>query len=125
MGYGQTYISSLEKGLSNPSIELLDKLVKTTKITSSYWLGEIDEAISIKDLPDISENTVKKPPSQSSIAGDKFSAFDMELDSLSSFFRDRVKHEISTVKDSTFKRVREDIEELHIMLKYEQDKNDR
>ncbi|WP_455966335.1 hypothetical protein, partial [Cloacibacillus porcorum] len=106
-------------------IELLDKLVKTTKITSSYWLGEIDEAISIKDLPDISENTVKKPPSQSSIAGDKFSAFDMELDSLSSFFRDRVKHEISTVKDSTFKRVREDIEELHIMLKYEQDKNDR
>lgn len=125
MGYGQTYISSLEKGLSNPSIELLDKLVKTTKITSSYWLGEIDEAISIKDLPNISENTVKKPPSQSSIAGDKFSAFDMELDSLSSFFRDRVKHEISTVKDSTFKRVREDIEELHIMLKYEQDKNDR
>lgn len=125
MGYGQTYISSLEKGLSNPSIELLDKLVKTTKITSSYWLGEIDEAISIKDLPDISKNTVKKPPSQSSIAGDKFSAFDMELDSLSSFFRDRVKHEISTVKDSTFKRVREDIEELHIMLKYEQDKNDR
>lgn len=125
LGYGQTYISSLEKGLSNPSIELLDKLVKTTKINSSYWLGEIDEAISIKDLPGISENTVKKPPSQSSITGDKFSAFDMELDSLSSFFRDRVKHEIGTVKDSTFKRVREDIEELHIMLKYEQDKNDR
>ena len=58
-------------------------------------------------------------------ADDKFSAFDMELDSLSSFFRDRVKHEIGTVKYSTFKRVREDIEELHIMLKYEQDKNDR
>ncbi|MCC8058302.1 helix-turn-helix transcriptional regulator [Cloacibacillus sp.] len=127
LGYGQTYISSLEKGLSNPSIELLDKLVKITRITSSYWLGEIDEAIPIEDLASLFENAGKNAPPPSTIASNKkFSAFDMELDSLSSFFRDRVKHEICTAKDSTFKRVREDVEELRILLEDEQrEKNDR
>ena len=41
----------------------------------------------------------------------------MELDSLSSFFRDRVKYEIEDAKDSTLKRVQEDIEELCLFLK--------
>ena len=109
LGYGQTYISSLEKGLSTPSVELLDKLVKITQITSAYWLGEIDEAISAKDLSNTNKND--------SVNDKGISVLDMELDSLSSFFRDRVKYEIEDAKDSTLKRVQEDIEELCLFLK--------
>ncbi|EHL64173.1 helix-turn-helix domain-containing protein [Cloacibacillus evryensis] len=109
LGYGQTYISSLEKGLSTPSVELLDKLVKITQITSAYWLGEIDEAISAKDLSNTNKND--------SVNDKRISVLDMELDSLSSFFRDRVKYEIEDAKDSTLKRVQEDIEELCLFLK--------
>ena len=47
----------------------------------------------------------------------RISVLDMELDSLSSFFRDRVKYEIEDAKDSTLKRVQEDIEELCLFLK--------
>lgn len=109
LGYGQTYISSLEKGLSTPSVELLDKLVKIIQITSAYWLGEIDEAISAKDLSNTNKND--------SVNDKRISVLDMELDSLSSFFRDRVKYEIEDAKDSTLKRVQEDIEELCLFLK--------
>lgn len=124
LGYGQTYISSLEKGLSTPSIELLDKLVKTTQITSAYWLGEIDEAISPKDLINTTKNDEKNMSvtTENNVNDKRISVLEMELDSLSSFFRDRVKYEINDAKDSTIKRVQEDVEALLIFLKkYQKD----
>lgn len=124
LGYGQTYISSLEKGLSTPSIELLDKLVKMTQITSAYWLGEIDEAISPNDLINTTKNDEVNisATTENNVNDKRISVLDMELDSLSSFLRDRVKYEINDTKDSTIKRVQEDVEALFIFLKkYQRD----
>ncbi|MDO4562117.1 MAG: helix-turn-helix transcriptional regulator [bacterium] len=124
LGYGQTYISSLEKGLSTPSIELLDKLVKMTQITSAYWLGEIDEAISPNDLINTTKNDEVNisATTENNVNDKRISVLDMELDSLSSFLRDRVKYEINDTKDSTIKRVQEDVEALLIFLKkYQRD----
>ena len=124
LGYGQTYISSLEKGLSTPSIELLDKLVKTTQITSAYWLGEIDEVVSPKDLINTTKNDEKNMSvtTENNVNDKRISVLEMELDSLSSFFRDRVTYEINDAKDSAIKRVQEDVEALLIFLKkYQKD----
>lgn len=124
LGYGQTYISSLEKGLSTPSIELLDKLVKMTQITSAYWLGEIDDAISPNDLINTTKNDEVNisATTENNVNDKRISVLDMELDSLASFLRDRVKYEINDTKDSTIKRVQEDVEALFIFLKkYQRD----
>ena len=46
----------------------------------------------------------------------------MKIDTLSAFFRDCVKDEFDNIRDVTFERIRENIEELYILLKKEQDK---
>lgn len=108
------YYGELERGIKLPNYGVLKKIIEKSGRDANYWFG-----IDSPSIPLCAQksNLEKKEPISNSFAVDR-----MNLDTLSLFFRDRIKDEIDTVKESTFDCIQENIEELYILLKKEKKK---
>lgn len=98
------YYGEMERGNKLPSFDMLLNFIVKTGKDANYWFGIESPNTSARE----SSNS---PAIDSSLSIDK-----MSLDTLSAFFRDRVKREVGAVRDSTFERVSEDVGELYILL---------
>lgn len=112
LGISVNYYGHLERGLKLPSFEMIKKIIRATGKDANYWLG-------IESTQEIKPESLASSHDRSLLSIDK-----MSLDTLSAFFRDRVKHEIDVTRDSTFDRICEDISELYILLQKERKKEE-
>lgn len=100
----------MERGLKLPSYEMLFNFIKATGKDANFWFGI--------DTPE-NNNSVIVEPAKKQNTNNSLSVDKMKIDTLSAFFRDRVKDEVDNMRDVTFERIHEDIEELYILLKKE------
>lgn len=98
------YYGEMERGNKLPSFDMLLNFIVKTGKDANYWFGIETPSTSARE-------SSPSPTSNLSLSIDR-----MSLDTLSAFFRDRVKREVDVVRDSTFDRVSEDITELYILL---------
>lgn len=107
------YYGEMERGNKLPSFDMLLNFIRVTGKDANYWCG-IESSQEIQyESSGSHHNTVP-------LSVDK-----MSLDTLSAFFRDRVKHEIDDTRGSTLDRIREDISDLYIFVAERKKKEER